>query len=477
MAKFTLNGREVEVPDGLNLIQAAARHGVKIPHYCWHPGLSPEGNCRMCSVEIEGIPKLQTACTTRVNDGMVVNTESEKVTRERTEVMEFILRNHPIDCPICDQAGECGLQKYYMEHGLHDSRVALPEKVRKPKKRDLGPMVVLDAERCILCSRCVRFCDEIAGRAELAIANRGGKSEITVFPGRKLENPYSGNVVDLCPVGALTSRDFRFKVRVWFLKTAPSVCPGCERGCNIHIEQYQNEIQRIRPRANLAVNRYWICDDGRLDYRWINENRLLRAEGPAGRMRPDAADRAVAEALGKARSTLLVASPRMSNESLKALKRFREEALPSAEIVGGSFRKPWEGDDILKRPDRNPNRKGMEALGLGGDLEGTLRKGADTVLIVENDPVGDDPAAADLLKGKTVIVLASNLDATAKAAVIRVPVASYAETAGRWTNFEGIEQEFRPVIRGVGDARPVAEILAGVAAVLGAHAKGGSRDA
>ncbi|RPJ42175.1 MAG: hypothetical protein EHM19_10810, partial [Candidatus Latescibacterota bacterium] len=342
MTKFVLNGTEREVPQGINLIEAARLHGVRIPHYCWHPGLSPEGNCRICSVEIEGIPKLQTACTTIVAEGMKVRTDTEKVVRERTDVMEFLLRNHPIDCPICDQAGECGLQKYYMEHGLHDSRVGLPEKVRKRKKVDLGPLVVLDSERCILCSRCVRFCEEVAGKRELVIANRGGRSEITTFPGRKLESPYSGNVVDICPVGALTSKDFRFKVRVWFLKTAESICPGCARGCNIYIEQYQNEVQRIRPRANPAVNRWWICDDGRLDYKWLNENRLLRAESASGPLAPAAADGEAARLLAGAASVLIVASPFSSNENLAALKQFRDEALPNAKIVGGSFRKPWE---------------------------------------------------------------------------------------------------------------------------------------
>ncbi|MBM3319065.1 MAG: (2Fe-2S)-binding protein [Candidatus Eisenbacteria bacterium] len=468
MAKFTLNGVEREVPDGINLIEAALLFGVRIPHYCYHPGLSPEGNCRMCAVEIEGIPKLQTACTTLVADGMVVHTESEKVIRERTEVMEFLLRNHPIDCPICDQAGECGLQKYYMEHGLHDSRVAVEEKILKRKRVDLGPLVVLDSERCILCSRCVRFCDEIAGVRELVLANRGGRSEITTFPGRTLENPYSGNVIDICPVGALTSKDFRFKVRVWFLKTAGSICPGCERGCNIYIEQYQNEVQRIRPRANLDVNRWWICDDGRLDYKWINRDRLLRAEGEAGAHSPERADEEAARILREAGSVLLVASPRSSNENLFALKRFRDAALPRAALVGGSFRKPWEGDRILKRPDRNPNRKGMEILGLSGDLEGALRKAPDCVLVVENDLLGDRPDLADLLRGKKLIALASNRDATAEKAALRIPVCTYAETEGSWTNFEGRTQAFHPVLKAVGESRPVFRVLEGIARALGA---------
>ncbi len=472
MAKIILNGVEREVPDGLNLIQAADLFGVEIPHYCYHPALSPEGNCRMCVVEIEGMPKLQTACTTIVNDGMVVNTESEKVVKERREVMELLLRNHPIDCPICDQAGECGLQQYYMDYGLHDSRVEVGEKVRKKKRRDLGPMVVLDSERCILCARCVRFCDEIAGKMELVIANRGGKSEITTFPGAVLENDYSGNVVDLCPVGALTSRDFRFQVRVWFLKKAESICPGCERGCNITLEQYQNVVQRIKPRLNSDVNHYWICDFGRLDYKWINENRLLRAEGPGegttARLSASDADAVAAELLRSASSPLIVASPRSSNETLFALKRFHETVLPGAKLVGGSFREPWEGDEILKRPDRHPNRKGMEILGIGGDLEAALKEGPDLVFFIENDPVGDRPEAAGLLKGKTVIAVASNRDATAEAAALRIPAATYAETEGSWTNFEGITQEFRPALKPVGDSRAAWEVLQGIADRFGA---------
>ncbi|MBN1826230.1 MAG: (2Fe-2S)-binding protein [Candidatus Eisenbacteria bacterium] len=466
--RFTLNGVEREAPKGMLLIDAARLHGVDIPRYCSHPGLKPEGNCRMCVVEIEKMPKLQTSCTTPVQEGMVVHTESERVLEERRRVMEFLLVNHPIDCPICDQAGECMLQEYYMRHDLQPSRVELEEKIHKPKRVDLGPLVVLDAERCVLCSRCVRFCRDVAGVEELAIKNRGGHAEITAFPGRRLENPYSGNVIDICPVGALTSRDFRFKVRVWFLKTAESVCPGCERGCSIHIEQYQNEVQRIRPRENLRVNRYWICDFGRLDYRWINENRLLSAEGPSGRLRPEEADREAARLLREAKAPLLVASPRMSNESLFALRLFREKALPEARIAGGSFREPWEGDAILKRPDRNPNRRGMETLGLAGGPEEALRAGPDLVLVIENDLLGDRPEAKELLTGKKVIVLASNRDATASAAGLRVPVATYAETEGSWTNFEGITQTFHPVLRPVGDSRSVAEALAGIAAALGA---------
>ncbi len=477
MAKFTLNGVEREVPDGINLIEAAALHGVHIPHYCYHPGLGPEGNCRMCSVEIEGAPKLQTACTTIVADGMIVRTDSEKVIQERQEVMEFLLRNHPIDCPICDQAGECGLQKYYMAHGLHDSRTGLGEKVRKKKRVDLGPLVVLDSERCILCSRCVRFCREVVGREELTIINRGGRSELTAFPGRRLENDYSGNVVDICPVGALTSKDFRFKVRVWFLKTAESICPGCERGCNIFIEQYQNEVQRIRPRPNADVNSYWICDAGRLDYKWINDDRILRAEAVSGRMGIEQADAEAVRMLSRASSPLFIASPRSSNETLFALRRFCEDVLPKAEIAGGSFREPWEEDKILKKPDRNPNRKGLEIVGLAGDIEGALGKGPDLVVVVENDLLEEKPALEGKLAGRSVIVLASNRGATPDAATLRIPVTTYAEMEGSFTNFEGRVQAFHPVLRPVGDSRPVHRILESWARGLGGLRVGESDDA
>ncbi len=477
MAKITLNGIEREVEENSYLIRAAARCGVHIPHYCYHPALKVEGNCRMCSVEIEGVPKLQTACTTIVRDGMVVNTESEKVVKVRSEVMEFLLRNHPIDCPICDQAGECGLQDYYMEHGLHDSRVTVAEKVKKKKRVDLGPNVVLDSERCILCARCVRFCKDVTGTAELVIANRGSHAEITTFPGRPLTNDYAMNTVDLCPVGALTSRKFRFKCRVWFMERAESICPGCERGCNIYLDRFQNEIQRMKPRVNPRVNGYWICDAGRLDIDWINTNRLLRAEEGGRPIAPEESDREAASALSKGDEVLLVASPSMSNENLFALKKFSEKVLPGSELVGGSFREPWEDDGILRLPDRNPNRKGMEAIGIPTGIEKALATSRGTVLLFENDLLGDQPHLGAKLEGKKVIAFASNRTATVAAADLAVPVTSYAEMAGSFTNHAGRTQPFEPAIRPEGEARPVHEILHRIAAFLGSDLNAASFDA
>src|SRR5436309_1981182 len=286
MPTLEIDGQRIEVPDGLTVIQAAERLGIEIPHYCWHPGLSIAGNCRMCLVEIEKNPKLQIACNTRVADGMVVRTTSEKTKAAQRAVLEFLLINHPIDCPVCDQAGECKLQEYYMDYDRQRSRFPLPAKVRKKKAIPIGPLVMLDQERCILCARCTRFLDEVTHTSELAIYERGDHCEIELAPGRVLDNPYSGNVVDICPVGALTSRDFRFRARVWYLERAESVCGACANGCNIEIYDREGRIFRFQPRQNLAVNQYWMCDAGRLSYRDLQGEGRLTHPLVRGAMRP-----------------------------------------------------------------------------------------------------------------------------------------------------------------------------------------------
>src|SRR6266542_2510866 len=277
MPKVTIDGQEAQFEDSLTLIRAAERLGIEVPHYCWHPGLTIAGNCRMCLVEIEKVPKLQIACNTRVTDGMVVHTQNERVKRAQQSVLEFLLVNHPIDCPICDQAGECKLQDYYMDFDKKSSRFPVEEKVRKRKVVDLGPHVILDQERCILCLRCTRFLDEIPKTSELGVFERGDRAYIDLAPGKRLDNPYSGNVVDICPVGALTSKDFRFKARVWYLEKTESVCTRCATGCNIDIYHRHGQMYRFRPRSNPDVNQYWMCDEGRLWYKELQtESRLLR---------------------------------------------------------------------------------------------------------------------------------------------------------------------------------------------------------
>src|SRR5262245_20664762 len=277
MPKVTIDGQELDVAAGTTILSACQQRGREIPHYCYHPGLTIAGNCRMCLVEVEKAPKLVIGCYTPVAEGMVVHTASDKVVQARSAMMEFFLINHPLDCPICDQAGECRLQEYAVAYGDGESRYTEP-KLALAKAVDIGPHVMLDQERCIQCSRCIRFCDEVTKTGELGFFERGERSQIGIFPGKRLDNAYSGNVVDLCPVGALTLKEFRFATRVWYLNNTPTVCGGCARGCNVvvgvgqqqtmmtTIGQLDDRIKRIVPRVNEAVNGWWICDEGRLSY-------------------------------------------------------------------------------------------------------------------------------------------------------------------------------------------------------------------
>ncbi|MGA7277457.1 MAG: 2Fe-2S iron-sulfur cluster-binding protein, partial [Desulfocapsaceae bacterium] len=280
--KLYVNGVEVEVESGKNLIDAIGAVGIEIPHLCYHPALGADGNCRMCLVGIEdGRPPLVPACKTPAQEGMKVLLDAEHIKKIQHDVLEFELINHPTDCPVCDQAGECKLQDYYMSYDQADSRMTVPQ-VTKGKKMDFGAGVVHDQERCVLCGRCVRFCREITKTGELGIINRTDAARVNIFPGRPLTNRYALNVVDLCPVGAMTSNDFRFKQRVWFLKKAPGICHGCAKGCNITIdhnrEKYKDDvIYRFRPRYNGQVNGYFMCDAGRLSYKNENEGRLTEA--------------------------------------------------------------------------------------------------------------------------------------------------------------------------------------------------------
>ncbi|MFQ5877338.1 MAG: 2Fe-2S iron-sulfur cluster-binding protein, partial [Acidobacteriota bacterium] len=339
-----IDGRPVVVRKGTTVLQAAERMGVPIPHYCYHPGLSVAGNCRICLVEIDGMPKLQIGCATLAAQGMSVRTATPRVKGGREGIMEFLLINHPLDCPICDQAGECGLQEYSARYGRSYSRFE-EEKVHGPKRYDIGERVVFDAERCIKCTRCIRFCDEISGTRELALFERGDRAIIGTFPGRPLNNPYSGCTVDVCPVGALTWKPFRFRARVWFLKDTPSVCAGCARGCSVNLAHFRNRIHRMTPRFNEAVNGYWMCDAGRASFAALYDRaRLerphLRGEAAArpretGRPRPaswdEALDRAadllrgVAERHG-ARALAGLLSARLSVEDLYVARRALGEA-------------------------------------------------------------------------------------------------------------------------------------------------------
>ena len=278
MVKVTIDGTELEFAAGTSLFEACREaRGEALPHFCYHPDLSVAGVCRLCQVEVEGMPKLTIACNTSVREGMVVHTRSERVRRAAQQILEMHLINHPVDCPICDQAGECGLQDQYMNYGLYESEVSQSDKVHKAKVQVIGPRVVLDKERCVLCSRCVRFCDEVTRTGELGIFNRGDRAEIGVAPGRQLDNAYSLNTVDICPVGALTSLDFRFRKRVWLLRSTPSICHGCATGCNVRVDHEAGTVYRLKPRRNPAVNGSWMCDEGRDTYRELHVASRLSA--------------------------------------------------------------------------------------------------------------------------------------------------------------------------------------------------------
>src|SRR5438445_8457109 len=330
-----------QFPKGTRVIEACQQAGSYVPRYCYHKKLSSPGNCRMCLIEmgfprlgpdrkpelgadgkpiINWIPRPQISCAQDVSEGMAVRTNSPLVKECQRGVMEFLLINHPLDCPICDQAGECRLQEFSVDFGNSKSRF-LENKVKKPKNVVLGPRVTLDDERCILCSRCIRFCQEIAHDDVLGFVDRGSYTELTAHPGKRLENNYSLNTVDICPVGALTSKDFRFQMRVWFLKETKSICTSCGTGCNTVIGSRENVMYRYEPRDNDAVNACWMCDYGRLNYKWINRaDRLTEVRVKCqGRLQVTTWTSALNEIAAKLkaiapRSVALIASARQTNE-------------------------------------------------------------------------------------------------------------------------------------------------------------------
>jgi NADH-quinone oxidoreductase subunit G len=493
MPKIEIDGQTAEVDDGKTVIQAAEQLGIEIPHYCWHPGLSIAGNCRMCLVEIEKIPKLQIACNTRVTDGMVVHTHSEKTKTAQKAVLEFLLINHPIDCPVCDQAGECKLQEYYMDYDRQRSRFPLPEKVHKRKAIPIGPLVMLDQERCILCARCTRFLDEVTHTSELGIYQRGDHCEIELAPGKTLDNPYSGNVVDICPVGALTSRDFRFRARVWYLERAESVCGACANGCNIEIYHRQGQIFRFQPRANPAVNQFWMCDEGRTSYRALQtEGRLLRPLvrgedeflpttwggallATSGRL-ADLARAHGGESIG------IVVSAQAPNEEVFLLRHVGRQL--GARVAGMSWSPPNAfADDFLIKADKNPNTRGLVLQGLSPDgaagaLIADAAAGKLQALVLHRVDLtawcDDATARAALERVPCLVVVDTDQRPTAEYADVVLPIATYAETDGTFTNHAGRVQRFRRAIDPPGDVRAGWHVLGELYAQLTGEAAPGS---
>jgi NADH-quinone oxidoreductase subunit G len=458
MPKITINGREIEVPEGTNVVKAAELADLEIPHYCYHPGLSVAGNCRMCLVDVRAmsakqntpLPKLQIACNTIVQDGMVVETDNDKVRQARKAVLEFLLINHPIDCPICDQAGECKLQEYYMDYGRYRSRFELDEKTEKDKALPIGPGVMLDQERCILCTRCVRFLDEVTETHELTITARGNHSELTLARGARVDNDYAQNIVDICPVGALTSRDFRFKARVWYLEATPSICTGCSTGCNTEIYSRRGEIHRIRPRANPEVNGYWMCDFGR--HTFLDNRSPQRAASSLtredGRFVDASADHVAARAaasLKQARTVAVVVSASATMEEGFLLSEISAALGGGPRIVVSPATSSVPDDRRLISTDRYPNRRGLVALGF---KEAAMPgQPCDGILAARCDPAADESAWVSALESAVAVVVATDrIGETVEYADHLLAISSHFEAEGAFVNRQGRLQSYAPAV-------------------------------
>ena len=477
---LTVDGQQVTVAKGTNVLEAARKVGVDISAFCYHPGLSIAACCRQCLVSIEKNPKLQPSCQQTVAEGMVVHTTDKASTLARKQQLEFTLVNHPIDCPICDKAGECMLQKHYFDW---DAKYARNDgiKIRKNKVVDIGPNVVLDQERCILCTRCIRVCDEVAKTHQLEMADRGDHEVLTTAPGHQLDNPYSLNTVDVCPVGALTSKDFRFAMRAWELTSTDSVCPGCATGCNVEVHHSRGKIYRLVPRVNHAVNQHWMCDEGRFTYKPVHAGRLA---APRSGGVPVEWDKALDDAGTLLRSALdagagkvgVVFNAQSTNEDLYALARLAFDHLRVGKAYLAGLDQGWS-DDILVSADKNPNTAGAQAIGAGRlrsllDLANDLKAGALTALLVVGTDglLGKDaaPGALPLNRLQTLVAVATHRDAVTNGAQVALPLAAWAETDGTFTNKLGMVQRIRAAVPPAGDSLPGWEILSHVARRLGA---------
>jgi len=501
-----LDGREIPFKKGQTIIKAAHDAGIDIPHYCWHPGLSAPANCRMCLVEVEPPPgrpkmmldvlqwdaekndyvvakkpKLFPACQMGCADGMVVHSDdSEVVAGARSAVQELLLLNHPVDCPICDQAGECDLQDYWLEHQRTKKRM-VQEPVHKPKAVVFGETIVYDGERCIMCTRCIRVCDEVAGDPVLDMRERGNRNEITVSPGRELDHNYSLMTEHVCPVGALTSSHFRFKARVWFLRSGRSICQGCATGCNAYLDYdpRDNKPYRYRPRDNEQVNGYWMCDQGMLSYPRAYEDRLLTALVGGD-------DATISEALEAAKRQLeghadnpgqvaIVLSAQHCCEDNFALALVASQYM-GAEDVFMARRPDGDSDDVLMNADANSNAAGVrhvcELLGLAeprpfadlvqsdGDYRFVISLGADI-------DVDDGSARASLARMKACIAICSHEGTLSKTAHIALPACSWADAAGTYINKDGITQRTEAVLEPGGDAHPGWQLAVALGRKLG----------
>ena len=473
LVNLTIDGTPISVPRGTLLIEAAKQAGVLVPHYCYHPGLPVAGVCRMCLVEVEKTPKLQIACNTPVAEGMVVHTQSATAKSGRQGVLELLLINHPLDCPICDQAGECELQDFVFQEGRAGTRYTEYPKRFNPVE-DFGPDVLYVPNRCILCTRCVRFMEDVAKEPVLNVSERGDRAFIGVHPDAALDHPWAGNVVDLCPVGSLLSKDFLHKARAWELDKTPSICTGCSQGCNITIDTRDDVVVRVRPRPNLSVNSYFICDHGRSHYRWMNRGDRLEAplvRNGTGELHAvdwdEALERAATILRGASGRAVALVSPAASTEALFLARRLlsRFTFTGAFEIVMGD-EAPLPGvPNLALRAERAPNAAGAELLGYTRDYGGALAAAADAAVVL----VLDDPDAQVRTNGAIIYLgTVAPDDGGPRQAHIVLPIANVAEEEGTFVNRDGRAQRYAQAKPAPGMARPAWWVLGELGAAAGA---------
>ena len=452
--RLTIDGLEIEAQPGQMLLQAALDNGVEIPHYCYHPKLSIDGSCRMCQVKVEGGRKLAISCNEPVRDGMVVDTKCDEVKHARQGVMELLLVNHPLDCPICDQAGECFLQDYSHGYGRDHARTTAPRR-KGVKRAPIGEHVVFDQERCILCRRCVRFTQEITETDELRVFGIGDHSHIGTMPDAPLNNDYSVNVADICPVGALLSSDFHHKRRVWFLEDTPSVCPSCSKGCNVNVGVFKNEIQRMVPRRNDDVNDTWMCDHGRLRYAFTSDETRVRqalVRNDAGdftetpfRIALEAAADLIRPSLENPEAFAVIASPHLTNEESFLLADLCNHKIPAGHVTLPVIR--GHADGFLIQEEKAANATGTRAMGIeerGYGLRGlaeAIRVGTVKSLLVMGGDALSVPEGEGLLDVlgdlESLILITPNQTPISEHASVLIPGATFAEKDGSFTNGEG----------------------------------------
>lgn len=497
MPTFKLDGKELPFTPGQTIITAAWKQGIEIPHYCWHPGLSVAANCRMCLVEImpppnqkavmldilewdpethdykpQRKPKLQPACQIAITEGMDVRSDSsEHVKKARKDVQEFLLLQHPVDCPICDQAGECKLQDYWLEHGQYQKRMR-DEPVHKPKGVIFGDTIVYDAERCVVCTRCIRFMQEVAKDPVLDMRERGNVKEVIVSPGRKLDGNYTFMTEHVCPVGALTTKDFRFKARVWFLRGSKSICQGCATGCNawLDFDPRYNKVERYRPRENEAVNKFWMCDHGMMSYTAAHEGRVVDARVSGKAASPNKAMEKVKKIFGgvSGESIAIVFSAQSSLEDNWALAELGRMLGATNKFVAAAA--PGARDDILIHADKNSNTAGVKLVADGAkpwsDFVAAVSSGAIRHAIALGAEVPVD-SADKIGKLEALVTIASHDSPLTAAATVVFPATSWAEQNATYVNAKGLKQLSDKAIAPQGASKPGFVHLAEIATALG----------